>query len=225
MMHTVDIERNFSIRADNRNAFRIDGLYHSHLKRGLDILLVVVAAPVVLAAILLMAALVTLDGRNPFYSQLRVGRNGKEFRIWKIRTMIPNADTYLQVYLAAHDHARREWDATQKLKQDPRITRVGRVLRKCSMDELPQLWNVLTGSMSLIGPRPMMVCQKEQYPGQSYFQMRPGITGLWQISDRNNCDFVDRAVFDDIYARTVSFVTDLRILLKTMMVVVRATGH
>jgi exopolysaccharide production protein ExoY len=128
-------------------------------------------------------------------------------------------------YLAETPEARAEWDATQKLKQDPRITVVGRMLRKTSLDELPQLFNVLTGDMSLVGPRPIMVNQKALYPGQRYYDMRPGLTGLWQVSDRNECSFAGRVRFDDIYHRTMSFGTDLRILGQTVSVVLRGTGY
>ncbi|WP_299552981.1 sugar transferase [uncultured Tateyamaria sp.] len=195
------------------------------MKRSLDLFLVIASAPIIIAIVLSMAALVALDGGKPFYSQLRVGRNGRTFRIWKIRTMTADADARLESYLAANPAARAEWDSTQKLKNDPRITKVGRILRKTSLDELPQLWNVLVGSMSLIGPRPMMVCQKAQYPGVAYYWLRPGITGFWQISDRNNCDFADRAQYDDQYASSVSFGTDVNILAKTVSVVINATGH
>jgi exopolysaccharide production protein ExoY len=114
---------------------------------------------------------------------------------------------------------------TQKLKEDPRITPVGRVLRKISLDELPQLFNVLTGDMSLVGPRPIMVNQKALYPGQRYYDLRPGLTGLWQVSDRNECSFAGRSRFDDIYHRTMSFGIDLRIIGQTVSVVFRGTGY
>ena len=139
--------------------------------------------------------------------------------------MVKNADDQLESYLDANNAARVEWDATQKLKKDPRITRVGRILRKTSMDELPQLWNVLNGSMSLVGPRPMMIEQEQYYYGRSYYELRPGITGLWQISDRNECSFVGRVAFDEAYNRSLSLGTDIGILQKTVGVVMRATGH
>lgn len=187
--------------------------------------MIILAAPLVLPVLGLLALLAMLDGGTPFYTQLRVGRGGKAFRMWKIRTMVPDADAQLKTYLAANPAARAEWNATQKLRNDPRITPIGRILRKTSMDELPQLFNVLTGSMSLVGPRPMMVDQEPLYHGQAYFQLSPGITGLWQISDRNDCDFVDRVHYDETYGRTVSLITDLRILFKTVAVVLRGTGR
>uniref|UniRef100_UPI00351A3BF2 sugar transferase n=1 Tax=Tateyamaria sp. syn59 TaxID=2576942 RepID=UPI00351A3BF2 len=203
----------------------LDSFYHKYAKRCLDLVLVIAAAPIVLPVMLMMILMVYLDGGKPIYSQMRLGRNGRAFRIWKIRTMTVDADARLKDYLAANPKARAEWDATQKLKNDPRITKTGWFLRKSSMDELPQLLNVLTGSMSLIGPRPMMVSQKRQYPGVAYYKLRPGITGPWQVSDRNNCNFADRVHFDDQYARTVSLQTDVNLLVKTVAVVLKATGY
>ena len=224
-MHAFDIERELSVKVSKPEPDNTNSFYHSYAKRLIDLFLVILSLPAVSLVILGMAVAVALDGGKPFYSQLRVGRNGKTFRIWKIRTMVKDADAKLEAYLDQNPAARAEWDATQKLKNDPRITKVGRILRKTSLDELPQLWNVLTGSMSLIGPRPMMVEQKDQYPGEAYYALRPGITGFWQVSDRNNCDFADRAVYDDDYARQVSFGTDAQVLLKTVKVVMDATGH
>ncbi|MEP1356278.1 MAG: sugar transferase [Tateyamaria sp.] len=200
-------------------------LYRNFLKRIVDIVLILMAAPIVLPLLLVCTVLVSMDGRNPFYSQMRVGRHGNPFRIWKLRTMVHNADALLEVYLSHNPEARLEWENTQKLKNDPRITFFGKFLRKTSIDELPQLLNVLNGTMSLVGPRPMMVCQRASYPGTKYFELRPGITGMWQVSDRNHCEFQDRARYDDRYFETVSFGTDARILLQTVGVVLKATGY
>ena len=121
--------------------------------------------------------------------------------------------------------ARLEWNSTQKLKADPRITRLGRLLRKTSMDELPQLWNVLIGDMSLVGPRPMMPSQRSLYNGTAYYALRPGITGPWQVSERNEVEFSQRAEFDREYEENVSLLTDLRLLVATTQVVIRGTGY
>jgi lipopolysaccharide/colanic/teichoic acid biosynthesis glycosyltransferase len=145
--------------------------------------------------------------------------------MWKLRSMVAGADAALESYLASDPVARAEWDSTQKLKSDPRITRFGRVLRKSSLDELPQLWNVLLGDMSLVGPRPMMPSQQEIYPGQAYYRLRPGITGPWQVSRRNESTFADRARFDEHYEETLSFKTDVGLLIGTVRVVMRATGY
>ena len=200
-------------------------LYRNFFKSVFDALIVLAAAPIVLPFVLIMAFLVALDGHNPFYSQVRIGRGGRHFRIWKIRTMVPNAEEKLEAHLASCEFAREEWNTTQKLKVDPRITRVGRVLRKLSIDELPQLWNVLNGTMSLVGPRPMMVEQQSEYPGRAYYRLRPGITGFWQVSARNESTFADRAGFDDAYDKEMSFSTDMKTLLKTVGVVLKGTGY
>ena len=201
------------------------GLYRAGLKRGLDIALVLLTLPVSLPIILGLMLLVALEGGAPLYRQKRLGRGGRVFSMIKIRTMVPDADAQLERNLQRHPAARREWDETQKLKCDPRITRVGRLLRKTSLDELPQLWNVLAGDMSLVGPRPMMVDQRALYPGSAYFDLRPGITGPWQISDRNESSFAARAAFDSDYLTSLSLGRDLAILSRTVMVVLRGTGY
>lgn len=198
--------------------------YAGTFKRVFDVTLVMLSLPVVLPFVILMAVLVACDGGNPFYSQLRLGRANRTFRIWKLRTMVTDADLELKHHLDAHPEARSEWIAKQKLAHDPRITLLGRILRKTSMDELPQLYNVLTGDMSLVGPRPMMVDQKSLYPGRAYFALRPGITGTWQVSDRNASTFAARAEFDTDYYRTLSFAGDIRLLAATVRVVARGTG-
>jgi len=183
-----------------------------------------VSLPLILIVIASMALVVALDGHNPFYSQLRIGLNGKHFRIWKMRTMVVDADAKLQAHLDRDPAAKAEWDHHQKLKDDPRITRVGHILRKTSLDELPQLWNVVTGGMSLVGPRPMMVDQDDLYHGTAYYSLRPGITGLWQTSDRNSSSFAARVAYDDEYSRIVSLKTDIITLWRTVAVVFKGTG-
>lgn len=199
--------------------------YDCGLKRLLDIVLILSSAVIVIPLIAIMALLVSLDGHLPFYMQKRVGRHGKTFKIIKIRTMVHNADQILKQHLTQNPALKAEWDTTQKLKNDIRITRLGRFLRKTSLDELPQLYNVLTGSMSLVGPRPMMPSQRSLYLGASYYRLRPGITGLWQISDRNDCNFSDRAEYDTAYEKALSFKTDAIILFRTIFVVFRGTGY
>lgn len=199
--------------------------YRTVVKRMFDISVVLLAAPLVVPMVLILAAVVMLGGGAPFFFQDRVGKGGRTFRMWKLRTMVPNAEARLAEYLASNPAAKEEWDRDQKLRDDPRITVIGRILRKTSLDELPQLWNVLTGDMSLVGPRPMMVCQQDLYPGQSYFRLRPGITGSWQVSDRNETTFAARAEFDRTYDAALSLAEDVRILFATIAVVVRATGR
>jgi lipopolysaccharide/colanic/teichoic acid biosynthesis glycosyltransferase len=143
----------------------------------------------------------------------------------KLRTMVPDADRQLEAYLSRDAEARLEWNSTQKLKSDPRITWLGRFLRKTSLDELPQLWNVLVGDMSLVGPRPMMPSQRPLYHGLAYYNLRPGITGIWQVSDRNESAFSKRAEFDTEYEETMSFRNDLWLLWSTVWVVLRGSGY
>jgi exopolysaccharide production protein ExoY len=199
-------------------------LYRDAFKRALDVTVVVAAGLPTLLIVAIFAAFVALDGHSPFYTQKRLGRNGRLFYIWKLRSMVPDADQKLSAYLAGNPAARAEWDRSQKLQDDPRITWIGRLIRKTSIDELPQMWNVLRGDMSLVGPRPMMPCQKEIYPGTAYYALRPGITGYWQVSVRNQSSFAQRAGFDTAYLRQLSLLTDLRVLFKTVPVVLRGTG-
>ncbi|MEY4696475.1 MAG: hypothetical protein RIT14_903 [Pseudomonadota bacterium] len=194
-------------------------------KRVLDILFVLIAVPVVLPLVALLALLIAADGHSPVFRQERIGRGGQRFLLWKLRTMVPDAEDHLQRHLAQDAAARAEWDAFQKLSQDPRITRIGALLRKSSLDEIPQLWNVLKGDMSLVGPRPMMPEQRPLYPGEDYFALRPGVTGPWQVSDRNLATFAQRADFDSDYARRLSIGTDLKLILATVGVVLRCTGR
>jgi lipopolysaccharide/colanic/teichoic acid biosynthesis glycosyltransferase len=194
------------------------------VKRGFDILVTLAVSPIVLMIVGILALLVRLDGGSAFYRQSRVGKDGKIFALWKLRTMVPNAEQRLQEYLNENAAARMEWDRAQKLRNDPRITTLGRYLRKYSADELPQLLNVFLGHMSLVGPRPMCPEQRASYPGVAYFQIRPGITGLWQISERNECSFAERAMYDARYAGAMSFSTDIWILAMTPLVVLRGTG-
>lgn len=202
-----------------------NGFYRSHAKRAIDVALILLSAPIVVPLIALLAICVGLGGGKPFYTQLRVGQKGKAYRIWKLRTMVLNADDVLEEHLARDPALRAEWNSKQKLLNDPRITKIGCVLRKCSMDELPQLWNVLRGDMSLVGPRPMMVNQKGMYPGTDYYELRPGITGMWQISDRNDTTFAARAKYDAAYNADLSLQTDVKILFGTIGVVLNGTGH
>jgi exopolysaccharide production protein ExoY len=199
--------------------------YRSFFKRLLDSFVVLISAPFMLPIIGLLALLVAIEGGSPFYHQVRIGRKGRPYKMWKLRTMVIGADEKLEAYLAQNASAKLEWESTQKLKSDPRITRFGRMLRKTSLDELPQLWNVLKGDMSLVGPRPMMPFQQELYPGSAYYKLRPGITGPWQVTDRNTSTFAERARFDAGYDQNLSLKTDLRLLRATVRVVVKGTGY
>lgn len=206
-----------------RSAARGD-FYRRYGKRVLDLTLVIAFAPIVVVVVALLAMIVALDGSNPFYSQTRVGREGRLFRIWKLRTMVVDADQRLAQHLASDPQAALEWQATQKLRSDPRVTRAGQFLRRSSLDELPQLFNVLTGDMSLVGPRPMMPEQRSLYPGREYYRLAPGVTGLWQVSERNGTTFEARAGYDAAYERQISLALDVQTLSRTVGVVLKRTG-
>ncbi len=201
------------------------GLYRTQMKRVLEVAFVLLTSVVTVPLILLLALAISTDGHSPFYWQRRIGKGGRIYHMLKLRTMVKDADSKLFAYLDAHPSARKEWDSTQKLKFDPRCTPVGRILRQCSLDELPQLWNVLRGEMALIGPRPMLESQQDMYTGTAYYAMRPGITGLWQVSGRNETAFADRSHFDTEYWHRLSFTYDLAIMWRTLGVMLRGTGH
>ena len=201
------------------------GYYARFFKRLLDIVIVLTLAVPTFCILMAVIPFVAFSGvGSAFYKQQRIGKDGRVFWMWKLRSMVPDAKKKLEEYLVKTPEARVEWDLTQKLKYDPRITRIGRFIRKTSLDELPQFWNVFMGEMSFVGPRPIMIEQREIYPGKEYFSMLPGITGFWQISDRNECSFAERAHFDAHYFQEMSFMTDLRVLLKTICVVIKPTG-
>jgi Undecaprenyl-phosphate galactose phosphotransferase WbaP len=196
-------------------------------KRSIDLFLVGLILPLVTLPILLIGLLVSLESPGPiFYGHHRVGRGRRRFRIWKIRTMKINADELLRNVLAKDGNLREEWMRDRKLRNDPRITRVGRFLRKTSLDELPQLWNVLRGEMSLVGPRPIVEEEVAAY-GQNfslYCRVTPGLTGLWQVSGRNAVSRRDRVRLDSYYVRNWSPWLDLHILARTASVVLTGEG-
>ena len=223
-VHTSRIEVATGITTASEHEV-VTGAYRSFFKRILDVVLVVVSLPFVVPFLALVSlAIVLSDGASPFFKQERVGKDGRRFNILKFRSMVVDAEAQLERYLNANPEAKREWETKQKLAYDPRCTFVGRLLRKTSIDELPQIFNVLMGDMSLIGPRPMMPNQQALYPGQAYYNMRPGMTGAWQVSSRSTSDFADRAAFDDHYHARVSFMEDVSILARTVGVVLRGTG-
>ncbi len=196
------------------------------LKRGFDIvvasLLLLFLAPV----FALLCYMVKRDGGNAIYGHERVGQDGKKFKCLKFRSMVTNSKEVLENLLATSEEARREWDKDFKLKNDPRITRIGGFLRKTSLDELPQLWNVIRGEMSLVGPRPVIEAELERYAGDVdyYLMAKPGMTGLWQVSGRNDIDYDTRVYFDSWYVKNWALWTDIAILFKTAGVVLRRDG-
>jgi Undecaprenyl-phosphate galactose phosphotransferase WbaP len=197
------------------------------LKDVMDIFLVVVVGLLSLPIIALIALLVKISSPGPvIYGQQRIGFRGRQFKAWKFRTMVSDADSVLEKYLAADRQLREEWEKNHKLRNDPRVTKIGRWLRLTSLDELPQLWNVLLGEMSLVGPRPIVKAEISKY-GETfdlYTKVLPGITGLWQISGRNNTTYAERVRLDSYYVRNWSPWIDLYILARTFKVVLRGEG-
>lgn len=199
------------------------------LKRGFDICLTVALLVLTAPLFLLIALAIKLDSPGSvFYSQGRIGRGGKEFRAWKFRSMFSGAEALLDRYLVENSHLAAEWLENHKLRVDPRITHVGRFLRRTSLDELPQLWNILCGEMSLVGPRPIV---REEIPKYGrhfslYTRVPGGLTGLWQVSGRSETSYEERVAFDSFYARNWSIWLDLYILFRTVgAVLVRAGAY
>jgi Undecaprenyl-phosphate galactose phosphotransferase WbaP len=196
-------------------------------KRLMDLLIACLVLPAVGFTILVLGILVRLESPGPaFYGHRRIGRDHSSFRAWKLRTMQVNGDELLQKALAENGALREEWLRDRKLRHDPRITRVGRFLRKASLDELPQLWNVLRGEMSLVGPRPIVEEEVVTY-GRNfslYCRVTPGLTGLWQVSGRSTVSARDRVRLDSYYVRNWSPWLDLHILARTAKVVLTGQG-
>ncbi len=197
------------------------------IKRAMDITFCLVLAPVLGLAVAILGLLVRLDSTGSvFYGHKRLGFRSKMFQAWKFRSMVQDADQKLEDYLNQHPELRIEWQRDQKLRNDPRITRVGGFLRKTSLDELPQLWNVLRGEMSLVGPRPIVKEEIQRYGPlfDLYTRVRPGLTGLWQVSGRNDTTYAERVAMDAYYVRNWSPWLDLYILARTVWVVLFAKG-
>lgn len=197
------------------------------LKRLLDLLLVLLGGIFALPLIGVIALFIRLDTPgNIFYGQKRVGREGQEIMVWKFRTMVMNADQFLERCLRESPELRAEWEATHKLKNDPRLTRIGAILRRTSLDELPQLWNVLKREMSLVGPRPIVSDEIKHYKEafRLYTQVLPGMTGLWQVSGRSDTTYESRVRLDEYYIRRWSIWMDIYILIRTIWVVVKRSG-
>ena len=196
-------------------------------KRALDLLGAVIGGLLISPLLLAVLVSIKLDSPGPsFYGHRRIGLEGKHFCCWKFRTMHLDAERMLDTYLQENPLLRAEWEANQKLRDDPRVTRVGRFLRKASLDELPQLWNVLRGDMSLTGPRPIVDAEVSKYGRayELYKRIRPGMSGLWQISGRSGISYSERVAMDSHYVRNWSFWLDLIILARTVKTAVLGRG-
>lgn len=196
-------------------------------KRVVDLALTVLGAIFILPVIAILTLWIKVDSPGPvFYAQQRIGQDGKDFQAWKFRSMVQNADEILHRYLEENPALREEWEESHKLRKDPRITRAGRFLRASSLDELPQLWNVLKGEMSLVGPRPIVEAEIPKYGSQFslYTKVKSGLTGMWQISGRSDTSYEDRVQLDAFYVRNWSVWLDLYILFRTIEVVLLRKG-
>jgi lipopolysaccharide/colanic/teichoic acid biosynthesis glycosyltransferase len=197
------------------------------LKRAMDVAGALALLAVLAPIFAVIALLVRADGGPALFGHRRVGRGGSDFRCLKFRSMVIDSQARLEALLASDPVARAEWEATRKLRDDPRVTRIGRFLRATSLDELPQLINVLRGEMSLVGPRPVIRTELETLYGAAgahYISVRPGITGLWQVSGRSETSYAQRVALDVAYVAQPSLWTDIKILLRTPVVVLARKG-
>jgi lipopolysaccharide/colanic/teichoic acid biosynthesis glycosyltransferase len=196
-------------------------------KRILDVVVASIALIFVLPLLVVVGILIRLqDGGQAVYSQRRYGKNGRTFKCYKLRSMVANADQRLIEILAENPEARAEWEETQKLTHDPRITPLGRFIRKTSIDELPQLFNILKGEMSIVGPRPIVENEITKYGEyyRDYCSVRPGLTGLWQVEGRSDTTYEQRVQLDVKYASTRNFKGDIMIMLRTVPAVLLSRG-
>ncbi|HSI48412.1 MAG TPA: sugar transferase [Ideonella sp.] len=204
------------------------GPFSFALKRLFDLISIVVILALFGWLMILIALAVRLSsGPGVIYGHQRVGKDGRLFNCYKFRSMVANSDEVLQELLDGSPEARAEWERDFKLKDDPRITRVGRFIRKTSLDELPQLWNVVCGEMSIVGPRPVVQAELDRYYGDAkahYHSVPPGLTGLWQVSGRNDLDYDQRVQLDKAYVENWNVFTDFMIVMRTVKVMVGRHG-
>jgi Undecaprenyl-phosphate galactose phosphotransferase WbaP len=196
-------------------------------KRCMDLVVAITGGILLLPLLFYIAVAVKMSSRGPIlYGHNRIGKDGKPFKAWKFRTMFQDASQVLEIYLEAHPDLKDEWERDQKLRRDPRVTRIGRFIRKTSLDELPQIWNVIRGEMSLVGPRPIVTSEIAKYGPYYglYAMVTPGITGVWQVSGRNNTTYDERVQLDAYYVRNWSPWMDLYLLIRTIRIVLFADG-
>lgn len=221
-----ELRHNFEVRHSPLTHRANPSFYQQRGKRIFDLVLVVSALPVLVPVMLLISLLVMLDGGRPIFGHRRIGQGGTEFRCWKLRTMVVDSKERLRAHLAQNPQAQREWDENFKLEHDPRITKLGRFLRCSSLDELPQLWNILCGEMSLVGPRPVVAEELCRY-GHAlpvYLAQKPGLTGKWQVNGRNAVSYPERVQMDVSYFTECSLKTDITLIAATVAVVLCRTG-
>ena len=207
-------------------AVPVESTYRHGGKRCFDLLLGFALLPILLPTICILTILNTLSIGSPIFGHTRIGQDGRSFACWKMRTMLPASDHVLTAYLAQNPSAADEWAKTQKLKNDPRVAQFGRFLRRTSLDELPQIWNVIRGDMSFVGPRPITQNELSRYghATHKYLSVRPGITGLWQIYGRANGCYKERVQMDTVYCNAITVHQDLALIAMTALVLIKATG-
>ena len=199
---------------------------YKYVKRLLDILIGLIGIIILVPFVFILKGifLACFDYGDMLYFQERVGKDGKHFKMYKFRTMVENADEKLDILLK-NERYWKEWEENQKLENDPRITKIGKILRKTSLDELPQMWNVLVGDMSLIGPRPLVPGELEAHGGtELYWKVKPGITGWWASHGRSDIDYEERLEMEYYYVRNCSLKTDLVCICKTIIAVIIGKG-
>ncbi|KUP93538.1 sugar transferase [Tritonibacter horizontis] len=204
-----------------------NGIYAQVGKRLFDLCLALLLLPLILPIIAILAILARRDGGEAFFGHKRVGQDGVSFRCWKIRSMVPDAAARLKKHLDENPEAAAEWARDHKLTNDPRITRFGNFIRKTSLDELPQILNVLKGEMTFVGPRPVITDELPKYGNkvQHYLAQKPGITGLWQVSGRNDVSYDERVDMDVAYLERRSLMLDINIIARTALAVLGTTGR
>ncbi|PJD98342.1 MAG: exopolysaccharide biosynthesis protein [Parachlamydia sp.] len=201
---------------------------HNPLKRIFDIIFSLLALALCIPLFMVVGLVIKLSSKGPvFFSHERIGRGGKRFKCYKFRTMYPDAEARLSQMLACCSKTQEEWSHSRKLKQDPRITPIGSFLRKTSLDEFPQFWNVLKGDLSVVGPRPVVEAEITQHYGikaQDILRLRPGITGLWQVSGRSDVSYDNRIMLDQKYIENQSILLDLKLIAKTIPAIFNSKG-
>jgi exopolysaccharide production protein ExoY len=227
-MYEEILNQQIAATGSDRRSAHLRSKARPYAKRIFDFCAAIVLITMVLPAVCLIMLAIVLGGQMPFYSHVRVGQGGRAFSCLKFRSMCRDADMKLAQLLQRDPAAKLEWETNRKLRNDPRITRVGRFLRVTSLDELPQLINVLSGQMSLVGPRPVTRSELAKFYGPlqaaAYSSVRPGLTGLWQVSGRSEVGYDSRAALDTHYVQHLSLRTDLVILVQTIDAVVRQRG-
>lgn len=223
------MEDQFSVDLTTHSlSFSAREIRHNFFKRAFDVAFSAFVLLVGFPLFFIIALLVWISSRSfVIYGHERIGRGGKSFRCYKFRTMYSDAEIRLQQLLAENPALKEEWEKTHKLKNDPRIAPVGRFLRKTSLDELPQFWNVLKGDLSVVGPRPVVKAELQKYFGRKaplILSVRPGLTGLWQVSGRSNTSYEERIRLDEEYIQNQSFALDLKLIAKTIPVMLFSRG-